>query len=182
MQRHYMDQGHDNQDRREAFVGLLMRHDRVIRAYLRSMLPSLADVDDLMQEVSIAAWRGFEKLDAPENFRVWACGIARIEYLRFRRNKARNRIVLGKEVEQLIADEGIAELTMRQRELEALEACVQKLPDERKHLVFDAYAGDRSMKTIAEAVGKTPDAVYQIISRVRRQILKCIEKTIAGAH
>ena len=40
---------------REMFVRLLMRHDRVIRAFLRGLLPTATDVDEVMQEVSVIA-------------------------------------------------------------------------------------------------------------------------------
>jgi len=99
-----------NPEHREQFVRLLVRNDRAIRAWLRSLLPTLDDVDEVMQEVSVVAWRKFDQLDDPENFRRWACVIARYEVLMYRRKKARDRIVLGQEVEKLIADEGLEEL------------------------------------------------------------------------
>ncbi|MGI9472755.1 MAG: sigma factor, partial [Rubripirellula sp.] len=118
-----MDSKNDSADHldREQFVRLLTRHDRVIRAFLRSLLPTFGDVDEVMQEVSVAAWNKFSSLDDPENFCRWACGSARIQVLRYRRAKARDRIVLGEEVERLIADEGVDELVERQEQLTALE-------------------------------------------------------------
>ena len=69
----------DNPDAnlREQFVRLLVRHDRAIRAWLRVLLPTLNDVDEVMQEVSVVAWRKFDQLDDPENFQRWVCVIAR---------------------------------------------------------------------------------------------------------
>lgn len=179
-----MKPNNDNIDElgREEFVRLLTRHDRVIRAFLRSLLPNFADVDEVMQEVSVATWRKFSSLDDSSNFCKWACGIARIQVLRYRRTKARDRIVLGEEIEQLIADEGVEELVERQEQLTALEGCVEQLPEERKRLVLEAYSGKRSMKTIADAAGKSPESIYQVLSRLRRQLLKCIEHSLAEAR
>ena len=51
--------GVDEPDR-ELFVRLIMRHDRPIRAFLRGLLPTASDVDEVMQEVSVIAWRNFD--------------------------------------------------------------------------------------------------------------------------
>lgn len=179
-----MDPGNDSTHRleREQFVRLLTRHDRAIRAFLRALLPTFGDVDEVMQEVSVAAWRKFSSLDDPENFCRWACGISRNQVLRYRRSKARDRIVLGEDIEKLIADEGLDELVERQEQLTALEGCMEQLPEERKRLVLEAYSGERSMKAIAAAAGKTPEAIYQVISRLRRQLLNCITHSLAEAH
>ena len=48
--------GVDEPDR-ELFVRLIMRHDRAIRAFLRGLLPTAADVDEVMQEVSVRVTR-----------------------------------------------------------------------------------------------------------------------------
>ena len=78
--------GVDEPDR-ELFVRLIMRHDRPIRAFLRGLLPTAADVDEVMQEVSVIAWRKFGQLDDPQDFRRWVCVIARYEVLMHRRWK-----------------------------------------------------------------------------------------------
>ena len=170
---------HESPDR-EAFVRLLMQHDRPIRAYLRGLLPTAADVDEVMQEVSVVAWRKFGELDDPSNFRRWTCVIARYEVLMHRRSRARDRLVLGEDIERLIADEGLDELWLREQQLEALESCLDKLPGERKRLVMRVYSAEAPMKTIAQQVGKTPDALYKLLSRVRRDLHQCVERTLAG--
>ncbi|MEK6237215.1 MAG: sigma-70 family RNA polymerase sigma factor [Planctomycetales bacterium] len=164
----------------DLFVRLIMRHDRAVRAYLRSLLPTAADVDEVMQEVSVVAWRKFDQLGDQQDFPRWVCVIARYEVLMYRRKKARDRLVLGEEIEHLMADEGLQELSLRQQQLDALERCLDKLPNERKQLVLKTYAAEQPMKTIAGQLGKTPAALYQILSRVRRDLLACVEQTLAA--
>ncbi|MFK7767796.1 MAG: sigma-70 family RNA polymerase sigma factor [Mariniblastus sp.] len=168
---------HETPDR-ELFVRLLIKHDRTIRAYLRSLLPTANDVDEVMQDVSVVAWRKFEKLNAPENFCRWVCVIARYEVLMYRRKKARDRFVLGQEIEQLMADEGLEELDVRERQLKALEGCVRHLPDERKQLLMRVYSGEQPMKAIATQIGKSPAALYKLVSRLRQELLQCIERQL----
>ncbi len=167
---------------RETFVRLIMQHDRAIRAFLRGFLPTATDVDEVMQEVAVIAWRKFGELDDPNNFRRWVCVIARYEVLMHRRKKARDRLVLGEEIEQLIAEEGLEELDLREQQLEALEGCLGKLPKERRQLVLHVYAAEHPIKTVAQQIGKTPEALYKLLSRVRRQLLQCVEHTLAEAE
>jgi len=164
----------------QLFVRLLMQHDRTIRAFLRGLLPTSADVDEVMQEVSVVAWRKFDQLDRPENFLRWACGIARYEVLTYRRGKARDRLVLGEDIETLMADEGLEELPQRKQQLAALEDCLNKLPVERRQLVLQAYSARGQLKSLAEKVGKSPEALYKLISRIRRQLLACVERFLAA--
>ena len=164
---------------REDFVRLLIRHDRSIRAWLRVLLPTLNDVDEVMQEVSVVAWRKFDQLDDPQNFRKWVCVIARYEVLMYRRKKARDRIVLGKEVEQLIAEEGEQELDLRERQLSALEHCVEKLPEPKRQLVRQVYSASQPINALAQQLGKSSAAIYKTISRVRLSLLDCVQRSLA---
>jgi RNA polymerase sigma-70 factor (ECF subfamily) len=72
----------------EIFMQLLARHEPVIRGYLRSLVSRAADVDELMPDVALVAWRKFSELREPEAFPRWACVIARYEALRFHRDRA----------------------------------------------------------------------------------------------
>jgi DNA-directed RNA polymerase specialized sigma24 family protein len=71
----------------EIFMLLLARHEPVIPGYLRSLVSRPADVDELMPDVALVAWRKFSELHEPEAFPRWACVIARHEALRFRRDQ-----------------------------------------------------------------------------------------------
>jgi RNA polymerase sigma-70 factor (ECF subfamily) len=167
---------------RESFVRLLMRHDRTIRAFLRGLLPTANDVDEVMQEVSVVAWRKFGQLDDPENFRRWVSVIARYEVLMYRRKKARDRFVLGTEVENLLIKEAIDEIDLREDQLNALQNCLAKMPADRKSLVMLIYSTETPMKQIAKRIGKTPEALYKFISRARRELMECVESGLAEVN
>ena len=48
--------------------------------------------------------------------------------------------------------------------------------------MLHVYAAEHPMKTVAEQIGKTPEALYKLLSRVRRQLLQCVEHTLAEAE
>ena len=84
----------DQPDPHEAFIALLTKHEPVIRASIHAVIRRPEDVDEVMQAVSIIAWRKFDTLTEPEGFPKWACVIARYEILKFQRARATDRFQL----------------------------------------------------------------------------------------
>ncbi len=160
------------------FVTLLARHEPMIRGYLRALLPGAADVDAVMPEVALVAWRKFAELEDREAFGRWACVIARYEVLRYRRDKARDRFLLDEELLARIADEGLPEISRRDQQMAALERCLEKLPTPRRQLVLGCYAPGASIREIAASSGQTEDGLYQLLRRIRLKLQDCVETTL----
>ena len=72
-------QENDRPDPHETFLRLWIQHEPELRAFVRSCCPNAQEVDDVMQEVSVAALRKFSTLDDHSAFGAWACLIARYE-------------------------------------------------------------------------------------------------------
>ena len=118
---------------------LFTASERRLRAFIYGMVPSQQDVDEIMQEVSLAAWDKFDRLRDVEEFPRWACVIARFEILKFRRRHARNRLMLSENVAELLMQEGLADCTLKEQRLDQLQRCLDKLPETNRHLVLAAY-------------------------------------------
>lgn len=166
-------------NKNEDFIRLLAQHDPSIRAFIRASIPDMADVAEIMQNVSVVAWKKFSVLNNPEtDFGKWACVIARYEILKFRRGKARDRLMLDSDIIEKLADEGIEETSSREQWLKALERCLAKLPEIRRDLLLRAYDPDVSMKELAAEMNKKPNALYQTLSRLRLSLVGCIEQQV----
>ena len=61
-------------DRAEEFVFLLARHERLLGAYVMTMVPHPADADDILQEAKVVMWRNFAKFERGTNFIGWNTG------------------------------------------------------------------------------------------------------------
>lgn len=162
----------------EAFLRLLSKHELGVRAFVRAGLWSEQDVDEVMQEVSLVAWRKFAELTDREAFGRWVCVIARYEVLKYRRTKARDRLVLDPGVIERVLSEGLDEEGLTHTRQQALSACLAQLPDARREFVLQAYSPGKPILALAKEAGKTPDAVYQMLSRIRRQLMSCVEKRV----
>lgn len=166
----------ENNEAGESFVRLLLKNERIVRAYIRgSGISSSRDVDEIMQEVSIVAWRKFDSLKEPEMFANWACVIARYEILTWRRKYARDRLVLCEEVCDFLAEESVEEISNHERRLNYLEKCVQRLPRKSRDLILSSYSKEATIDQVAKANGKKANALYQQLWRIRRILENCVE-------
>jgi RNA polymerase sigma-70 factor (ECF subfamily) len=165
-------------DSHEEFLLLFTRHEPELRAFVRTCLPRRDDVDEVMQAVSLVAWRKFSQLAERDQFASWACVIARYEILKYRRSRARDRLVLDEDIMERLGEEGIPELPLRHRQLSALDGCVAKLPEDRRQLVLAAYGAEGSMRSLAAKMKRTEGSLYQLIARIRQELLKCVERSL----
>lgn len=166
-------------DKNDSFLRHLTRHDPEIRAFIRASIPDASDVAEIMQNVSVIAWEKFGTLENPDTgFGKWICVIAKYEILKFRRGKARDRLILDSDIIEKMIDEGVEETSNREKWIEALELCLEKLPRQRRELLLRAYHPEVSMKHLAAEVNKKPNALYQSLSRLRLSLVDCIEREV----
>ena len=162
---------------KELFVQLLTKYDPELRAFIRGSLPSPHDTAEVMQNVSLIAWKKFGELENPEtDFAKWACVIARYEILKFRRSLARDRIQLADDIIERLCAEGAEEVSLRVHQREHLEHCLGKLPTDRRALVMQCYSPGASIKSIAERRNRSPNALYLLLRRIRQELEACIER------
>lgn len=159
----------------EDFVRHLLQHEEQCRAFLRTQLASWDEVDDVMQETSLVAWRKFGQFTPGTSYLNWLFTIARFEALNHRRRQARSRIVLSAEVLDLIADEGIAEAETLERERLALDHCLEQLPAAQRELLNVAYQPGVRFNDVAADTGRSTQALYKTIQRLRAALLLCVE-------
>ncbi|MBL6766066.1 MAG: sigma-70 family RNA polymerase sigma factor [Verrucomicrobiae bacterium] len=163
----------------EAFVECFARHEADLRTFVRSLLPTWHDADEVLQQVALVAWRKFDQFDQSTNFIKWACVIARFEALAYRRKMARDRLVFSEELMAQLAEEAAEETEDRRAENAALEACLKKLPADLREFVTLAYTPGTSTKELAERAGVKPGSFYMRLNRIRKTLLDCVENSIA---
>jgi RNA polymerase sigma-70 factor (ECF subfamily) len=166
--------------RHDDFLRLHATHEPAVRGYVRSLLPTRDDASEVMQEAAIVLWRKFEQLDDPKNFRKWAFGVARVEVMTWRRDKARDRHVFSDELAEVLADEAAFDSRDERSEAQrrALEFCLKKLPVEKQTLLQRAYDGDTRIDRLAAELNRSAMSLYKILHRLRLKMVKCTRKFI----
>jgi RNA polymerase sigma-70 factor (ECF subfamily) len=165
-------------ERHHRFLRAFTAQEPAIRAYVRRLLPSRADADDVMQEVSVVLWEKLESFQADGDFRAWAFGVARYEVLAWLRDKGRDKLVLNEEVVTKLADESAEREPHLERQREALEHCMQKVTPDQRHLLMEAYQPQARMQEVAQASGRTVTGFYQWLHRMRRTLMDCIRRAL----
>jgi RNA polymerase sigma-70 factor, ECF subfamily len=61
----------------------------------------------------------------------------------------------------------------------ALAKCLQKLSPRDRDLVVGRYRSGGSVAALAAEIGRTVQAVYQALHRVRSALLLCVRRTMA---
>jgi RNA polymerase sigma-70 factor, ECF subfamily len=169
-----------DREQHDQFLRLFMEHEEALRLFVRSLLFNQEESREVMQEVAIVLWRKFDDALDSVSFRRWAFGVARMEVLTYRRDRARDRHTFGDDVAELLELTVLDEADALERERSVLEECVGKLPTDQRKLVDTAYEPGVKMNDLARQIGWTPMALYKRLHRIRLQLMECIRRELTG--
>ncbi len=57
-----------------------------------------------------------------------------------------------------------------------LEKCIEKLGETERRLIQQRYASEHTLAELAEQTGRTPNAVYMSMWRIRRALFDCVNE------
>ena len=162
----------------DRFLRLYSHSQRRIHNYIATFVYDPTAVDEVLQETSIVLWRKFSAFREGGNFYHWACGIARLEVLKYLRTHQRTALPLDEHVMELIsAERQVMDKGLDDRR-EALEHCLGTLREVDRVLVHRCYAGIGSFKAVAVELGRPVNAVYKSLGRIRAVLFECIERRL----
>jgi len=159
---------------------LIALHQRWLYSYALLMLGSRVDADKVFHETTITIWRKFEQYKSGTNFQAWARKIAHFQILQYRRKQARERRFLSDAFVENIAHEEAALSDLLEARRKALSHCLSLLKTRDRDLVQLCYSPNSTMKSVAEQIGCSANAVYKTIGRIRQSLFECINRTIAA--
>lgn len=162
-----------------AFDPLVERHLDAIHAFVALKLPVAHLVDEITHETFVFAFRRLAEFTPGTGFRAWLRAIAankvRAEIERYRREE-RNHLAYA---EQRALEEAIAEpVPPDSRELEALNECLEAVPDHLRTLLNLRYCDESSSEEIARRLQRSLAWVRTTLCRVRQQLRDCIERKL----
>ncbi len=161
------------------FIAQITRSQRVLHAFIVSLVFHAADADDVLQEANIVLWRKAGEFDPTRDFLPWAMRIAQFQAMAHLKKKRRSRMSFDEELLALVAEEAIAEAGEADARRVALAGCLQKLPEDHRALVAQRYEPSGCVNDLAQRRGVTPKALSETLRRIRHGLLLCIERTLA---
>ncbi|MCA9207553.1 MAG: sigma-70 family RNA polymerase sigma factor [Planctomycetales bacterium] len=165
-------------DPHEQFVALYVEHQVAIRSFVRTLLPNAADAEDVMQTASLTMWRRFAQFQPGTSFRNWAFQVAKFTVMKHVARKARDRHRFSDETIELLAQhvEQYDERLAGQRR--ALQHCVQRLGDDDRQVLAVCYSTSTPLKEFAAQLGRTPNALYKQLGRIRASLVVCVQRRL----
>lgn len=158
---------------------LLMVHEPALRAFARSLLPDWNAVDEAIQEASLTLWQKFDQFRDEAGFLPYAKVIVRFKCLSAVGAMRRDRHVFSDGVLEMLADEADAlEADDQGAARAALRACLANFSEPHQELLLAPYAGDGRVRTIAEQSGKSANALYKLLGRLREKLSDCVRRNL----
>lgn len=168
-----------DREQHDQFLRFFMRHEESLRVFLRSLLFTHDEQREVMQEVAVVLWRKFDVGMDSQSFCRWAFGVARMEALAFRRDRARDRHTFGDEVFELLSQTVVNHSSSLEVERRALDLCLKKLPEDQRQIIQNAYAPGVKIDQLANRMGRTAMALYKTLHRIRLMLMDCTRRVIA---
>jgi RNA polymerase sigma-70 factor, ECF subfamily len=166
----------------EEFVALTGRYERRVRLFIATQHPERSDVDEIVQDAWLVAWKKIDTFrysgeQPDEEFVRWLCTIARYEVMKYRK-KSPPRLVLDEHVMDKLAELQFDKADYFEARHEALSTCIEKLRPRDQEIIRRRYEENVSVHDLASYIGRSADAVYKSLNRIRTSLLACIERTL----
>ncbi len=160
-----------------AYGTLIERHAGRVRGFVALRAPLANVIDEVSHEAFVFAYRNLDRFTSG-SFSAWVCEIARqilrSEQQRFRRQEENE----ARYTEHILAEHSFrAADTPDERNMEALEGCLQKLPGRMRELIQMRYAGSLTSDEIAEQLQQSAAWVRTSLFRIRQQLRVCLDSS-----
>ena len=165
---------------RKATALLVAQHADAIYGYVRHRLAPRADlVDDVVQDVFLAALGGLAGFAGNAPLRSWLLGIARHKVETYYRRRLREPDLFGDghdHAEPVIDGVVIDDRIDRERLEAKTQQVLRQLPEPYALALLWRYWESRSVRDIAEATGKTEKAIERLLARARARFRQVWEQ------
>jgi RNA polymerase sigma-70 factor, ECF subfamily len=157
---------------RKATAEFVNTYTDAVYSFVRRRLSPRHDlVEDLVQEVFIAAWENLNSFRGVSPLRAWLLGIARHKIEDYYRKLLQSAQPLDPVVAQeLPATElDIEAIADRERTEQRARQVLEELPEHYSMALQWRYWEKRSARQMAEATGRSEKAIERLLARAREQ-------------
>lgn len=169
----------DENQKREEFAQCWLKAEPSISAYVFAAVAGFHDAEDVVQRIAQELARRFEEYDSDRPFVGWALWIAKSRVIDFYRKQGRNQLVFSDDLLQRLSETIAEQADSRDRRREALETCLDGLPEKSRGLLDLRYVDNLSAAEIAESIGSTPGSIRVRLTRARTLLAQCVQRRLA---
>ncbi len=162
----------------DQFLKFMWGNEKKIFVYIISLVPNQSDAEDIMQETMSRMWQKFSEFVPGSDFVAWGKKIAWFCILEARKKFSRSKVQFRSDVLELIEDASRTVIKEMDDRKDALQKCVEALPEKEKKMVRLHYEEDIKGKDLALRVGLSIHQTYRAIIRIHAILLACVRRTI----
>ncbi|MDA7893685.1 sigma-70 family RNA polymerase sigma factor, partial [bacterium] len=132
-----------------------------------------------VQQIAQETARRFDQYDPERPFLGWALWITKSRVIDFYRQRSRDHLVFSDDLLKRLGDVIVSREASRNDRREALEHCLDHLPQRSRKLLDLRYAQDTSSHKIAEVIGSTTGSIRVTLTRIRDRLADCVQQRMA---
>ena len=171
-------------DQTRWFAEEVLPHEQPLRSYLRQSLPTLADVDDLVQDCFARIMRA-RTTGAVRSPKPLLFAIARNAVRDFIHRKARAKLIPITETDECAVLEGesdVVEFVCRKQEIALLTEAIHALPERCREVLLLRKIKGLSQKEIAELLGIAEHTVEALAAKGTRRCAEFLRARGVGVN
>lgn len=161
----------------DEFFRLLMNSQKVIYAYILSMVHNCPDADDIMQETMTLMWERFDEFRPGTNFGAWGIKIARFKVLKYYRTKSKEQL-FDESLMNQISDCYHQKMDEMKIRVSALQECLKKLNKRDKKLIEIRYEQGMKITDLAAKIDRPVQGIYKAMARIHAVLHHCVNNTV----
>jgi len=161
------------------FLQHFVSSERVLTGSLLAATGDLHDAEDLLQEVSVALWEGFDRFDEKRSFTAWALGIARHKVIDWRARRGRKETVLALDILDSVGRAALDDSGRLAERRSVLHRCIEALPAHLREMVGLRYGDGLRLEDLAAQLGRNVGAIQMALVRIRRSLRDCVDRKLA---
>lgn len=170
--------GRSDAAHQQAFVALLMSHQRRLWAYVYTLLGDRELSDECLQETNLVLWRKADEFKLGTSFSAWAMRVAFLQAKALRKRLTRERRHLSDEVIQQLGERAARHLA--EDRIPALRDCLKHLSARQHEALRGYYGAGCSVSDLSAALGIAVGAAKSLLHRSRVQLHNCLRRKAAA--
>lgn len=142
---------------------------KILYNYVYTRVPDSGDIEDIIQETMLAAWKSIGTYNASSSFKTWLIGIANNKINDYYRHRYRNRTETLEGQGEITDGYDFTEHTAVKNDV---KQALSVLDDDEKHLVHLIFNVRLSYSEISEITGIPTGTIKSRMSAIKEKLKK----------
>ncbi len=160
----------------EEFLQLLTECQGYLFAYIAAALGDSDLANEVLQETNLVMWRKSDEFEMGSSFSAWSFRIANFQLMSHRQRQLREKLLFDQALVERITHSAQERSESYVARLKQLDHCISKMPARYRDVITRRYHNGESLRKIAEELQQTPNAIGQLLFRIKKKLSECVSR------